>query len=101
MAWTVLGPMTVRKHPRWRPDWVVPPGETIKEALRERGMTQLAAAERMGISPSYLSDVVRGHRSISALYALRLETLTGISADFWAGLQAQYDVAVARREYKP
>ena len=85
------------KHPRWQPDWTVLPGETIKEAFVERGLTQLAAAERMGMAASTLSDVIRGHRGISPKIALRLEALTGISADLWVTLQARHDVAIERR----
>lgn len=31
---------------RWQPDWAVPPGETLREVLDVRGMTQAELAER-------------------------------------------------------
>ena len=30
----------------WRPDWAVPPGETLLEALQDREMTQSELAAR-------------------------------------------------------
>jgi addiction module HigA family antidote len=88
--------VTTRKHKRWRPSWVELPGETIREALAERGLTQAVAAERMGMFQSELSDVINGHRALSARVAVRLEALTGIDARVWAHLQADADVAAER-----
>lgn len=90
--------MSVRRHPKWTRDWAVMPGEVIKEWLAEKGMTQLALAEKMGVAPSYISDVIRGGRGVSAHLALRLEKATGISPDVLVRMQADYDLAVARQE---
>jgi addiction module HigA family antidote len=93
------GVTTRRNHARyrWTPDYAVLPGETIREAFQERGWTQVQAAAFMGIHQSELSHVINGHRAVSALTALRLEAVTGVSASLWAGLQAQYDIAVVRQ----
>lgn len=88
--------MSIRNRP-WEPTWFVHPGETLRELLTERGLTQAQAAGTLGVAPSYLSDVVRGRRAISAALAVRIETTLGAgTARFWAHLQADYDVAAER-----
>lgn len=91
--------MTVRKLAPWEPNWADPPGDTIREKLQELGLTQEQAAERMGVSAPYLNGVIRGHRAITPRVALRLEELTGVRAEFWARLWAQYAVAIERRKH--
>ncbi len=75
------------------------PGETIKEdvlAPLEMSVNQLAKA--LAVDASRLNEIVRGRRGISADTALRLARFLGTSAEFWVGLQADYDLRVARRE---
>jgi len=45
-----------------------------------------------------ISEMVRGRRGITADTALRLARFFGTSPEFWLGLQAEYDLRVARRE---
>ena len=42
-------------------------------------------------------EILNGKRAISADTALRLGRFFGNDAEFWMALQAQYDVALARR----
>ena len=39
---------------------------------------------------------LQGHRPVTAKTALRLGRFFGTSADFWLGLQAAYDLEVAK-----
>ena len=39
-----------------------------------------------------MNDIVRGKRGISADTALRLSLALGTSAEFWMGLQSDYDL---------
>jgi addiction module HigA family antidote len=58
-----------------------------------------------------INDIVREKRAITVDTALRLAKFFGNSAEFWMGLQTDYDMAVARqsmqdaldriREYQP
>ena len=59
-------------------------------------VNQLAKA--LGITATRLNDIVRGRRGITADTALRLARYLGNSAEFWLGLQLEYDLRVARRE---
>jgi addiction module HigA family antidote len=55
-------------------------------------------ARKLAVDASRLNDIVRGRRGISADTALRLGRYLGTSAEFWMGLQADYDLRVARRQ---
>jgi len=87
--------MTVRK-PSWEPDWAEHPGATIREALHDRGLTQERAAELAGVSQPYLSGLIRGTRAITARAALHLEAATGVRAELWARMYADWAVKTER-----
>ena len=75
------------------------PGETILEdVIRPLGMSVNQLAKALGITATRLNDIVRGRRGITADTALRLARYLGNSAEFWLGLQLEYDLRVARRE---
>jgi len=58
-------------------------------------VNQLAKA--LGITATRLNDVVRGRRGITADTALRLARYLGTSAEFWFGLQLEYDLRTTRQ----
>jgi addiction module HigA family antidote len=74
------------------------PGEMLlKEFLEPLGVSQVAAAERMGVPFQRLNSIVRGRRAVSADTALLLEALTGWDAQIWLLLQAKWDLWHALR----
>ena len=76
----------------------VHPGEIIREdvlAPLEMSVNQLA--KKIGVSAARLNDVVRGRRGITADTALRLARYLGTTAEFWMGLQLNYELRVARQ----
>ena len=75
------------------------PGETLREdVLRPLGMSVNQLAKALAVDATRLNDIVRGRRGITADTALRLARYLGTSAEFWIGLQADYDLRVARQE---
>lgn len=75
------------------------PGEMLlKEFLEPLGVTQVEAAERMGVPFQRLNAIVRGRRAVSAQTALLLEALTGMDAEFWLSLQTKWELWHAARE---
>ena len=75
----------------------VHPGEVIRhDYLEPLGMSQYALAKALGLTQARLGEIVRGKRGISPDTALRLARYFGTSAEFWVGMQAQYDLEVAR-----
>lgn len=77
----------------------VHPGEVLlEEFLKPMGISQNRLALNIGVSPRRINEIVLGKRGISADTALRLAKFFGTSAEFWLGLQAQYDLDVTSEE---
>ena len=75
------------------------PGETLREdVLKPLGMSVNQLAKKLAVDATRLNDIVRGRRGVSADTALRLARYLGASAEFWIGLQADYDLRVARQQ---
>ena len=80
----------------------VPPGEILyEEFMKPMGVTINALAREIDVSRNRISDVVNGKRSITADTALRLAKYFGVLPEIWMGLQADYDLRVARRTTWP
>jgi len=76
----------------------VGPGEMLlEEFLKPLGISQSAFAVRLGVSFPRLNEVIRGKRAVTPDTALRLAQVTGMSADFWLGLQTDWDLWHALR----
>jgi len=74
------------------------PGETIKEdVLNPLNMSVNQLAKALAVDAARLNDIVRGRRGITADTALRLARYLGTSAEFWVGLQADYELRAARQ----
>jgi len=56
-----------------QPDWVSPPGETVEDLLEERRWTQAELAERTGLTPKHINDLLYSRAHTSADTASRLE----------------------------
>ena len=72
------------------------PGEFLLEEVEERGLKKTDFAKSIGMLPGNLSEVFKGKRNINARIAVKLEIALGISAEYWLGLQAAYDLTIAR-----
>lgn len=79
------------------PSWVSPPGDTIADLLEERGWTSASLAERLGVTPKHVSELLHGKATISAETAGRLSLVLGSTAEFWLTREAQYRAALERR----
>ena len=80
-----------RRLPTHRPP--THPGEMLlEEFLRPLGLSQSEFARRLGISFPRLNEIIRGKRSVTPDTALRLARVLGMSADFWLGLQQDWDL---------
>lgn len=80
----------------FRPDYATHPGETLRELLTEWGVTQTEIAAACGVTQKHISEVVNGKAGIGVEFALSLEDVTRISAEFWVRMQAVHDVHRAR-----
>lgn len=85
------GPLTTRRLPKHLPP--THPGEMLLEDfLKPLGITQTAFAARLRISFPRLNEIINGKRSVTTDTALRFAKVTGMSADFWLGLQQDWDL---------
>ena len=73
------------------------PGEVLSEEfLKPMGLSQNRLALALGVPARRINEIVLGKRGISADTALRLSAYFGNSADFWLGIQMDYDLDSAR-----
>lgn len=92
-----LVPLAALAGDSFKPDWRVHPGGTLRETLRERGMSQSYLAWATGYTQKHVNRVVKGHNAISATMAVRLEDVLGTpSAEFWMTYQMIYDLHAVR-----
>ena len=91
-SFSVSGDARLRRNP-------FHPGEHIRDRFEE-GMTVGEAAAALGVSRGRLSRIVNGRCGVSAEFALKLEKQGWGTADFWVGLQSNYDLAQVRKQRK-
>lgn len=80
----------------WTPDVPVPPGETIRELLEERSISQVDFATRLGRSEKFVSQLVNGKAPLSYETAIELERVLGAPATYWNSAEATYRGLLAR-----
>lgn len=83
---------------QYNPDKVFHPGETLADALDERGMSNKEFAVRAHKPEKTISNVLNGKSGITAEMALQFESVLDIPAHFWLNKQASYDEFIARRK---
>lgn len=75
------------------------PGEILQtEFLEPMGVTQYRLAVDLRIPHSRVTAIIRGRRAITPDTALRLSRYFGTSAEFWIGLQQEFDLRKARSD---
>jgi HTH-type transcriptional regulator/antitoxin HigA len=74
----------------------IAPGETIREQLETRGMSQKEFAARMGMTEKHISHLINGKVELTKDVALRLESVLGLQAHFWNNLEAIYREQLVR-----
>ena len=81
-------------------DLAIHPGEILAEELDARGMSEEDLTAAMARPGQFIRAICGGEQAITAEIAIELEhALDGPSADFWLGLQTEYDLTVARARY--
>ena len=72
------------------------PGEIIKDELEAIDMTQKELAILLGVKSSYINEIIKGKRNITAEIAVLLENVFKIPAMHWMSYQSQYDIDLQR-----
>ena len=83
------------------PEWRVHPGEILREEfLKPMKLSVYQLAKELHVPAPRLNDVVLRKRGVSADTAIRLAKFFGASEQFWLGLQAAYEVSMAKEELR-
>ena len=78
------------------------PGIILREEfIEDMGITQYRLAKDTGIPHSRVTAIIQGKRAITPDTALRFSRYFGTSAEFWLGLQKEYDLRKAREDLGP
>jgi antitoxin HigA-1 len=75
----------------------VHPGDVLREDfMKPLDLSAYAVAKALGVTPIAVSEIIRRKRGVSAEMALKLGRLFGVSPELWMGIQADYDLEIAR-----
>jgi len=74
----------------FEPDWVSPPGDAIEDALEERGWTEADFAEKSGLRPEQIRQLIEAKTAITEPIADALARVLGYTTRFWLDLEARY-----------
>ena len=76
------------------------PGILLQDELKARNIKQKELANELGVLPTFLNEIIKGKRTISADFSVLLEKVLDIPADYWLRFQTQYDIDKARIKEK-
>lgn len=79
---------------------LIPPGETIKEMMQDRGMSRGQLCKKMHITIEDGDRLMRGEIGIDFPMALSLFDTFGLSPLFWENLEKRYRHNFIRKERK-
>ena len=69
------------------------PGEMLREDfVPDYGLTVTGLSRTLGVSRQTMNELLREHRSLTPLMALRLSRLFGNSPEFWLNAQRAVDL---------
>jgi addiction module HigA family antidote len=75
----------------------ISPGEILlEEFLKPYNITAYKLAKETHIPATRISQILKGNRKITVNTALRFSRFFGNSADFWLGIQNEYDLREER-----
>jgi antitoxin HigA-1 len=78
------------------------PGEILlEEFLKPLNISAYRLSKNLGIPQTRTSEIIKGHRSITADTAIRLSYYFGNSAKFWLGLQNDFDLEQEKKSKAP
>lgn len=80
----------------FQPNWISPPGETIKDLLTEKSITISEFSERINADIDFANLLLLGRKEITPGLAARLSDVLGVDRRFWITREAQYREDIKR-----
>ena len=81
----------------YAPDEVSPPGDTLRDLMEDRGLSQAELSRRLGRPFQAVNEIVAGKKQITEDTALELERVLQVPAHFWLAREARYREYLARQ----
>lgn len=79
------------------------PGDTIEETIDTISMSKAELAERLGRTPKFINDLLKGDAHITQDLAIKLQYVLNIPAEGWISLERKYEddlLAIKKEEFK-
>ena len=70
----------------------------LHEYMKPLALSSYRVAKNLGVSIPTVNEMVRERRAVTAAMALRLARYFGTTPHHWQGLQAEFDLELARRK---
>jgi len=94
--WSKAEDSSASARNEFKPNYGVPPGETLRETLESLGMSQAELAQRTGRPKKTINEIIKGKAAIMPDTAIQLERTLGVPASFWNNLEGNYQETIAR-----
>lgn len=81
----------------YNPDWVSPPGDTIRDILKEKNIPLYKLAQDLNRSPEQLVNLLLGFSEITIPLANKLSELLGSTPEFWLKREENYRKFITKK----
>ena len=78
-------------------DFIIHPGETLRDTIIDRQMSPKELSMRTGFPEKHINKVLHEKAGITLQFAKALECVFGVSAEFWMNLQTNYENEINNR----
>lgn len=85
----------------YSPNWISPPGKTIKDILADKAINIKLFAEYINQDLTSVDELLLGKKPINHEIAEKLAITIGASKEFWLNRQSQYEEAIKFLTYSP
>jgi len=82
----------------FNPDYIVSPGEILKDDLEAIGMTRVDLSEKTSLAKKTINEIIKGKATLTPSTAILLSRIVGRSEMFWLNLEAIYQTALIKEK---
>ncbi len=82
---------------RYIPKEVSPPGDSLRDLIDERGISQAELARRLGRPAQAINEIIAAKKEITEDTALELERVLQVPARFWLARESRFREFLARQ----